>query len=249
MADFQYITKDDSSPQGKPRVYFTAHPDDYQIYFEEIRQDIFKRQNCVIFYLDGNTQPDKVDDYELRLGEMQLFVVPVTTKLLMTPNRAMDVEIPFAASRHIPVLPLIQESGLNELFQKRFGSMQYLDKYDTDPTVIPYHEKLTKFLESVIIGDELVQKIRAAFDAYVFLSYRKKDRKYAQELMRLIHLNPMCRDIAIWYDEFLTPGEDFNDAIEEAMKKSKLFALAVTPNLVNEVNYVLTTELTYSSFC
>ena len=242
MADFQYITKDDSSPQGKPRVCFTAHPDDYQIYFEEIRQDIFKRQNCVIFYLDGNTQPDKVDDYELRLGEMQLFVVPVTTKLLMTPNRAMDVEIPFAASRHIPVLPLIQESGLNELFQQRFGSLQYLNKYDTDPTVIPYHEKLTKFLESVIIGDELVQKIRAAFDAYVFLSYRKKDRKYAQELMRLIHLNPMCRDIAIWYDEFLTPGEDFNDAIEEAMKKSKLFALAVTPNLVNEVNYVLTTE-------
>ena len=43
---------------------------------------------------------------------------------------------------------------------------------------------------------------RHAFDAYIFLSYRKKDRRYANELMRLIHNNPECRDIAIWFDEF-----------------------------------------------
>jgi hypothetical protein len=93
-----------------------------------------------------------------------------------------------------------------------------------------------------LVGDELAEKIRAAFDACVFLSYRKKDRKYAQELMRLIHKNDFCRDIAIWYDEFLTPGEDFNNSIEEALGKSELFVLAVTPNLVNEINYVMTEE-------
>ena len=51
--------------------------------------------------------------------------------------------------------------------------------------------------------------------------------------MRLIHKNEFCRDIAIWYDEFLTPGENFNDAIKEALQKSGLFVLTVTPNLVN----------------
>ena len=51
-----------------------------------------------------------------------------------------------------------------------------------------------------------------------------------------------CRDIAIWYDEFLTPGEDFNDAIKAALEKSGLFALAVTPNLINEINYILNIE-------
>lgn len=50
-------------------------------------------------------------------------------------------------------------------------------------------------------------------DAYVFLSYRKKDRKHAKELMRLIHANRFCLDIAIWYDGFLAAGEDFNAAI------------------------------------
>ena len=84
--------------------------------------------------------------------------------------------------------------------------------------------------------------MRAAFDAYVFLSYRKKDRRYAQQLMRLIHQNPFCRDIAIWYDEFLVPGEDFNGAIRKAMEKSELFALVVTPNLLENPNYIMITE-------
>ena len=62
------------------------------------------------------------------------------------------------------------------------------------------------------------EKIRAAFDAYIFLSYRKKDRAYAQELMHLIHKNRFCKDIAIWYDEFLTPGESFRANVEKMMR-------------------------------
>lgn len=60
--------------------------------------------------------------------------------------------------------------------------------------------------------------------------------------MKLIHSNEFCREIAIWYDEYLTPGEDFTDMIEAALKKSDLFVLAVTPNLVNEINYVMEIE-------
>lgn len=85
--------------------------------------------------------------------------------------------------------------------------------------------------------------MRAAFDAYIFLSYRKKDRKLAQELMRLIHQNESCRNLAIWYDEFLLPGEDFNTAIEKALKTSDLFTIMITPNLVVEPNHV--TEIEY----
>ena len=242
MSDFQFRTRGQQIPQGKQRVYFTCHPDDFEKFFEEIQKEILDRQDCAVFYLEPNTQPEDVEDYELRLREMQLFVVPVTTKLLTKANRAMDVEVPFAFENHIPVLPLMQESGLDDVFNAKFGDLQYLDKHNTDPTAIPFEEKLTKYLESVIVGDELAKKVRAAFDAYIFLSYRKKDRKYAQELMKLIHSNPLCRDIAIWYDEFLAPGENFNEAIRAALEKSELFALAVTPNLINEINYILTTE-------
>lgn len=241
MAEFRYYTRGKSSPRGKSRVFFTAHPKDYR-FLDEIREDILVRQNCVIFYLEPDVRVDEVEDYEAHLSQMQLFVVPITNRLLSTSNRALDIDIPFALAHHIPVLPLMQENDLDELFNQKVGDLQYLDKYNTDPTAIGYDEKLTKYLDSVIVGDELAEKIRAAFDAYIFLSYRKKDRKYAQELMNLIHQNPLCRDIAIWYDEFLTPGENFNDAIEAALKKCDLFTLAVTPNIVNEENYILTTE-------
>ena len=60
--------------------------------------------------------------------------------------------------------------------------------------------------------------------------------------MHLIHQNDFCRDIAIWYDEFLTPGEDFNAAISQALDKSRLFVLAVTPNLLERPNYVMEEE-------
>ena len=109
MADFQFRTRGQQSPQGKQRVYFTCHTDDFEKYFEEIQKEILDRQDCAVFYLEPNTQPEDVEDYELRLREMQLFVVPVTTKLLTKANRAMDIEVPFAFENHIPVLPLMQE--------------------------------------------------------------------------------------------------------------------------------------------
>ena len=240
MAILKYKTRGNSNPQGKPRVYFCCHTEDFNRYFESISDEILAKQNCAVWYTDEVSVRD--EDFFADLKQMQLFVMPVTTNLLCTENQAIDIEFKFAIENHIPVLPLMQERGIEELFNKKCGDLQFLDKNNTDVTAISYDEKLQKYLESVLIGDELAEKIRSAFDAYVFLSYRKKDRRYAQELMRLIHKNEFCRDIAIWYDEFLTPGENFNDSIKEALQKSGLFILTVTPNLINEQNYIMTTE-------
>ena len=111
--------------------------------------------------------------------------------------------------------------------------MQYLDPNARDETAISYEEKLEKYLSSVLVGDDLAQKVRAAFDAYVFLSYRKKDRRYAQELMRLIHENEFCRDIAIWYDEFLIPGEVFSDSCDKQIRNCDLFIAVLSENYLD----------------
>ena len=52
----------------------------------------------------------------------------------------------------------------------------------------------------------MAEKVKVAFDAYIFLSYRKKDRKYANELMRLIHKNDFCRDIGLGISTKLFPA-------------------------------------------
>lgn len=240
MEMFLYKTRGNSDPQGKPRVYFCCHPEDVSTYLEPIANEILEAENCAFWYAGEAIPRDAA--FLAALKQMQLFVMPVTAKLLTTENPALDAEFRFAQENHIPVLPLLQEQGLDTLFSGKCGNLQYLDRFQSDATGISYKEKLRNFLDAVLVGDALAEQIRAAFDAYVFLSYRKKDRAHAEELMRLIHQNEFCRDIAIWYDEFLTPGEDFNDSIQNALAKSGLFVLAVTPNVVNEPNYIMTTE-------
>ena len=242
----QFKTRGDSTNQGKPRVYFCCHPDDFDMYFESVRNEILDKQNCAVYFYD-NASSIPEQDRETDLLSIQLFVIPVTTNLLTKPSIAMDKDFPLALKNKIPVLPLIQERGLEELFVRKFGDMQYLDKTQRDTTAISYEEKLEKHLSAILLGDEMTEKIKNEFDAYIFLSYRKMDRKYAQELMRLIHKIDFCRDIAIWYDEFLTIGEDFNLNIESVMCDSKLFVLVVTPNLLRpnlrgEMNYVMKVE-------
>ena len=254
MAIYNVITKNQIDIDKKARVYFTCHPDDFDKYFDKICKDVFKTHDCAIYYTEDMTEVIADEEKEVNLARSNLFVVPVTLKLLSVPNRAMDNDIPYAFQKHIPVLPVMMEEGLDELYSQKnkFGEVQYLNSNSIDLTEISYEDKLKKYLESVLISDELAQRVRAAFDAYIFLSYRKKDRKYANELMKLIHSNPQCRDIAIWFDEFLIPGESFKETIEKILDDCKLFTLLVTPQLLEKIidengqerdNYVISTEL------
>lgn len=227
--------------KGKPKVYFCSEAIDRERYLAPICEEILELQNCCIWYPEEGT--DRADtEYLDDLCDMQLFVIPVSSDLIFRSSGDVKREYDLAIERRIPVLPIMVEEDLCEEFNRIYGDLQYLDRSARDDTAISYREKLKTYLSSVLVGDELAAKVRAAFDAYIFLSYRKKDRKYAKELMRLIHKNEFCRDIAIWYDEFLTPGENFNTAIRAALQKSELFVLTVTPNLINEINYIVTTE-------
>ena len=249
-------TRGGSSPSGKRKVYFTCHPKDFDLYFDKVCDDIFKTQDCAIYYTADMTAPLSEQYLESDLGQMSLFVMPVTFRLLTENSRAMDFDFAFATSeKHlIPVLPIVMETNtdeniktfFDEKYKARFGERQYLSPYMRDITAISYEEKLKKYLSSILLDDDTVERVRKAFDAYIFLSYRKKDRNHANELMGLIHKNPLYRDVAIWYDEFLTPGESFEENIKKALDKSELFALLVTPNLINEENYVQTTEYPYA---
>ena len=282
----QYKTRGMSAPKGKPKVYFSCHPDDFETAWKLLSEDLLAHANCAVWYdtelaaiaassddtsgeqddagsrdaakdaQSGEKKPvrkgktgeippeDAVKENVLltALSQMQLMVIAVTSRFLDEVNRARCLELPLALAMHVPVLPVMLESGLGYRFSKTCARIQVVKRFETDPTVIPYDEVLQTYLDSVLVGDTLAQQVRDAFDAYVFLSYRKKDRRHAQRLMRLIHENKEFRDIAIWYDEFLVPGESFTDAINDAFQKSSLFAMAVTPHLEEEKNYVMRVE-------
>ncbi len=241
-----YKTLFDGSPTGKQRVFWACHPADHDACFPEISRDILEvNSNVAVWYCDPDRPEPSGEATELLkkdLDQMLLVVLPVTTAFLYEASVARDIVFPHAFDHGIPILPILMESGLALPFNKICRNLQYIDRTGSDPTEIPYREKLKKYLNGILVPDELEKKIRQAFYAYIFLSYRKKNRYYAQQIMEMIHRNELCRDIAIWYDEFLTPGEDFNRNIQSAFEKSDIFVMVVSDYLMNLPNYVHSEE-------
>jgi TPR repeat protein len=247
MSYLEYKTRNDILPHGLSKIYICCTEEDGALYVKKIASQILKLNNSSVWYKTKNIPADEMQEHLDSLMQMQLFVMPVTKKLLTQPNQALDVEFRFAIDNNIPVLPLMQEPYLVELFNKKCGEIQFLDETQADSTALSYFDKLEKYLDAVLLSDNVAAQVRNAFDAYIFMSYRKKDRKYAQQLMNMIHRNPQYRGLAIWYDEFLVPGEDFNQNIKTALKKSILVTLAVTPNVLESDNYIISTE--YPEMC
>ena len=243
MKTLKYITKDNKSPNKRPKVYFCAHPEDVKKHLAEISADILTKQpGVVIWYDDGSFRKNCTqEERELTLSEMQMFVMPITKKLLSSPNAGLE-DFRFASEHKIPVLPLMQESGLETEFNKVCGNIQFLDKKSKDLTAISYDDKLQRFLQTHIVNADLEKKIRNQFCAFVFLSYRKKDRSKAKEIMKLIHSVEELKDIAIWYDEFLVAGTPFEEVIINAMNESDIITFAITDNVLEKGNYVKDVE-------
>lgn len=238
-----YKTGDDNIlPQEKYRIWFCCHPKDLADYFESTSQEILRKQDCTIYYDKNPEQDFNTEELLSNLEEINLFVMPVSSRLLTTENRAIDLEFPYAMQKNIPVLPIIQEEGIEKLFNQRCGNLHALNKWQADETAISYDEKLTRFLNAVFSEENLVKKVRSQFNICVFISYRKKDRRFAKRLMELVHSDSKYREISIYYDEFLVPGRPFPEAIKHAIHKSDLFALVLTENVNEEGNYVMKHE-------
>ena len=230
-------------------MFFISHDDDHEEYLSRVISMLHGQSDCMVYFRDVTELHKSVsaEDLAQTLADMQLVVIPVTQKLLREPTEAMSKVIPYALDHNIPVLPILMEKDPAGRYSKLFGNLQYLDSDDSDKTAEPFEKKLAAYLSEVLVSPETIQRIKDAFDACIFLSYRKKDRAMARELMRMIHRDPEYRDISFWYDEFLVPGEDFNDGILQALDDADLFTMVVTPQLLEDPNYVMTHE--YPAAC
>lgn len=141
---------------------------------------------------------------------------------------------------------LLTDASLASLFNEKCGNLQALCPHSQNDTGILYTKKLQNYLEALFPAEQEIQEIRQTFSHCIFLSYRKKDRKHAQALMQVIHENERLVDTAIWYDEFLTPGEDFNASIQNRIEKSDQFVMAMTSHMVCEKNYVQQIEYPFA---
>lgn len=250
LVEILYKTKGDFSPNGLQKVFCSFHPADIN-HMKNVTDDILSMTNCAIFYHQSDIDKDTFDleDYTVKILQMKLVVVIVSTNFLKEDNFAKNWEYGFAIEHNIPILPISVEYDLEDYFTnemnricKGYGDIQLLRTKVKDKTEITYRQKLYRDLSSILIDDNDIQKIKKAFSGQIFLSYRKKDRKYAHELMRTIHDIPPLRNVSIWYDEFISSGEKWNDKIEDVLKQSDVFMLMVTPSIIEPDNYVIKEE-------
>lgn len=236
-------TRENTIVQGKQCVYLSYDLRDRHL-IQFVCDDLWSVVDCAILLTEeANVSLESVVN---SVDRVDLLVLCITSNYLHSTNVNAELDIQYAQTHGIPILPILMEKDLDDEYQERFSEIQYLNKYCDDWTAIPYNKKLSDYLSAVLINDELIKKVRDVFDVHVFLSYRKKDRALAQELMRLIHSDAFCRDIAIWYDEYLVPGENFIDAIKKMIEDSNLFAMVVTPSLLEDNNYVMREEYPYA---
>lgn len=231
-------TKGKNSAKNRPKLYFCSHPEDVNKYLRTIADEIFEKQPDVAIWY--NDEPDIDEMSELHVSElslMQAFIVPVTNKFLSAQNRGL-ADFRYAVENKIPILPLLQEPGLEGKFNEVCGNFQILEKNNKDQTTISYEVKLERFLKTHIVDENIVKELRKAFCAFVFVSYRKKNRRYAQEIMKTLHSVEEFKDIGIWYDEFLSAGEPFDEIIRKTIDESDFVLFAVTPDFLEEGNYI-----------
>lgn len=236
---------------GKPYVYVCGLEDDVAKYYNQISELLLEELGCVVCRRQAcDVYAD--EDYRPYLAQMRLMIVLASSDFLNTEDsNVLMRELHFAMNNNIPVLPLMVEPIWNEKasklydesYSKVFGDAHRLCLFQIDETSMPYKDKLKQFLVNAIGNNQEEQQIRASFRGYIFLSYRKKDRIYVQDVMRAIHADEAFWDYAIWYDENLKAGEDFNEDIRKHLEKSKLFTLLVTPNLFDKPNYVMDEEI------
>ena len=144
MAQISIKAQNEYEIDKKPRVYFTCHPEEFANYFDRICKDLWKSHDCAVYYTPDMMETFAEEDLETDLGRNNLFVVPVTSRLLTEHNRAMDKDIPYALQNHIPLLPIMMEPGLDVVYSRpdKFGELQYLSPNGVDDTQISYEDKL-----------------------------------------------------------------------------------------------------------
>lgn len=233
----KYITqKNFSNINRMPKVFFSCHDSDKH-YFDDICDMIFKNIDCAIFYEDNT---ENISFFEL--SQMNLTVIPITKCFLYDQCYARCNVLKIIHESHFPVLPILYDSSYESEFDRICGNIHLFNLFDQSLSQEEINNKLKRILEYFLYSKKLVSKIEKIFTTSLFISYRKEDKIIASKMIKKIHEHDKLQDVAIWYDDFLIPGEDFNNSIKKHIINSDAIIITVTPNILSSPNYIMSTE-------
>ena len=221
-------------------VYISATNEDFLEYSPDVIRNLEKKRLCEIYRKDNADHPYAEDSFEADFSEIDVFVFLVSNKLLNDPDSyCFKEDLEYAIRNRRPIFPILVEDVSLKQYEERFGSIQFTQ---IDLEGVNYIEKIQDFFKNQVETDEQYNEVKDFFKHHLFLSYRKKDKGIARELIALIHSDQRFESINIWYDDFLRTGEDYNEDINEEIAKSDYFLILATDNILEKDNYVLKNE-------
>jgi len=240
----EYFTRSGVVSSEKIKVYITGHPGERETYIEQAHNILLNMYNCAVCI----PQNGEINEDELAklCPNIKLAVLVVSRKMLTENNSALDMEYRVLLEAGVSVLPIAFENGLDELFREKIGNIQYLNVASTDETARSFEEKAKDYLERIWGETEDFERYKEGFYLGCFISYRKKDRSVLLDFMKTVRSDTRCDVLSFWYDEMLTLGEHYDDEIERSIDDNQIFVLLVTPNLLEEDNYVWKYEYRYA---
>lgn len=242
-----YITRGQTNPIGKQRIYYAASKKDF-VYLHDTSKHILQNADVAIYY---DNQDNTENTTEQEICGMDLVVLVLTKETLDSMCDAISRVLFIAYKNKIPVLPLAIEEDAGGQFSEfcmlnRMKKMHVLFPNKQEIQAPSFSQKLKAYfrehLQGALLEKVKKERIYQNFSGSVFLSYRKVDRKYAVDLIKLIHQKEECRDCAIWYDEYLTAGESFDEEIKSYIDFCQVFLFLVTCNMLKEDNYAIREE-------
>ncbi len=213
--------------QTPRRVHISAYPGERYLYFDRVLDSLSKLPNVQISYSEKPT--DGQNDLP---SDTSALVILASERYFTAKNSGYNSEYIKAKERGLLVLPLLFDTGIINLLNTRCGKTQYiLASGDFQSALSALNSKLSEGFPS-----------NEHSKPCIFVSYRKKDRALLDELVLQIEKYTDSKNISIWYDSSITPGDNYAAEIDNALTNCKLFILLVSPSLLEKDNFVMRYE-------
>ena len=244
MEELFEIIENENRLQGpKDGVAVFYHPADRNIALALV-QDIFSVYDCTVYLSLCREESRTVEELAAVLSQMSLVVFAVTKRFLSEKSSAKDLALGAAAG--LRLLPVQAENGLEEQFSRVVGPYQLINRTREDylPRLKAFVYCCVSVYNMIGISPEAAAVRNSLFRGKGFISYRKKDLPCLKRMLKEFRGCRELRDVALWYDSSLYPGEDFNEQIRRNLSEADFVLFVVTPSLLEEGNYALEQEYT-----
>ena len=209
-----------------------------------VAEEILECLDCKV-YVPQSGHVMGEERMESCIREFSWFVILVSSGLFDGQNSTFLLLKELIRS-HARILPIQIEdtAGLGGRFTEQFGKLHVLKRFQP-----AYSTALGWFISERVDHHRIVglspeqQEIRQhQFRFRTFISYRKKDAQYLGRFLERIRRMPELRDMSVFYDNDLVPGEDYNERLEQEINGSDVVIFIITPNMLEAGNYVIRRE-------